>query len=84
MEGEYRAGSLQHAITALLIVISLEIGLLLLVVPWTANWDHNYFLQHLPALRGWILSPFCRGAVSGLGLLNLWWGTGQITHFRRR
>jgi hypothetical protein len=83
MPSQYRGGALQHAITALLIVIFLEIGLLLVIVPWTANWDHNYFLQRLPELRGWLLSPFARGAVSGLGLLNLWMGTGQITQFRR-
>ena len=83
MQSEYRGSTWQHAVTALMIVVCLEVGLLLVVVPWTSNWDHNYFLQRLPGLRNFILSPFARGAVSGLGLLNLWIGTGQITHFRR-
>ncbi len=67
---------------AVLIVVLLELGLLLLVVPWTGVWRNNYFLLHSASLSAWALSPFCRGAVSGLGLLNLWFGTGELGQFR--
>lgn len=69
---------------AALIVVLLELGLLLLVVPWTGVWQHNYFAQHFSALGAWLLSPYCKGAISGLGLINLWFGTGEISHFRLR
>lgn len=52
------------------IVLFVELGLLLLVLPWSAFWDRNYFVA-IPALEPILTSPFLRGAISGLGLLNL-------------
>lgn len=47
-------------------------GLVLVVCPWTSLWDHaNQLLQLHPLLRSVLLSPYLRGAVSGLGLVNL-------------
>ena len=46
-------------------------GLVLLAAPWTALWDTNYLLNPHPMLRSVALSPFARGAVSGLGLINV-------------
>lgn len=48
-----------------------EAGLLLLLVPWSSLWEGNYFLAGHPMLRSLCLSPFSRGAVSGIGLLHL-------------
>ncbi|HVO10885.1 MAG TPA: hypothetical protein VMX54_09100 [Vicinamibacteria bacterium] len=50
---------------------SLLVGVVLVVAPWTALWDGNWLLQSWPALRGVLLTGFARGAVSGLGLVNL-------------
>ena len=46
-------------------------GVILTVAPWTPIWDANQLLQPYPWLRGVVLSPFLRGLVSGLGLLNI-------------
>lgn len=53
------------------IVSSLLVGVVLLLAPWTSLWDTNHFLGPYPLLRTWILSAFTRGAVSGLGLVNI-------------
>jgi hypothetical protein len=50
---------------------SLLVGVILVVAPWTTWWDQNYLLQPYPALRALVLSPFARGLVSGLGLVNI-------------
>lgn len=50
---------------------SLLVGIVLLVAPWTVLWDGNVLLQPSSWLRGVLLSPFARGAVSGLGLVNI-------------
>jgi hypothetical protein len=50
----------------------IEVGLVLLVVPWSPFWDRNYFLDLWPALAGVTRSNLVRGAVSGLGIINLW------------
>lgn len=55
----------------LLIVLLLEVGLLLTVVPWSTYWDRNYFTQSVPWLRRALGSNYVRGAVTGLGIVNL-------------
>ena len=56
---------------ALSVISSLLVGIILAVVPWTALWDANYLLQPYPSLRLLVLSPFARGTVTGLGLVNI-------------
>jgi hypothetical protein len=62
----------------LLVVFFLEIGLVLIVVPWSAFWDRNYFAQLAPSLGALITNNFVRGAVSGLGLINVSAGVAEI------
>jgi hypothetical protein len=50
---------------------SLLVGLVLIVAPWTPFWESNWILQPWPALRVVLLSGFARGAISGLGLVNV-------------
>ena len=56
----------------------LEVGLLLVVLPWTTFWDQNYVFDLVPAVRPWIHSSYARGAVSGLGLLNIVLGLAEL------
>lgn len=52
-------------------VLSSIVGFALLIFPWTEVWDSNYLLNPYPLLRSCAASTFTRGAVSGLGLVNL-------------
>ena len=52
----------------------LEVGLLLVLVPWTAFWDRNYFGVASPVFHEFLRNNFVRGAVSGLGVINLLMG----------
>jgi hypothetical protein len=59
-------------VAAILSVLSsLLVGVILVVVPWTALWDANYLLQPYPFVRALLLSGYARGTVSGLGLVNI-------------
>ena len=69
---------------AVFILLSFEIGLFLVLFPWSPAWDRNFFLDLIPFLKGFFLSPFLRGAVSGLGLVNVFLGLGEAWHFRER
>lgn len=40
-------------------------------MPWSAFWERNYFVESLPFLQDLLKNNFVRGAVSGLGLVNL-------------
>ena len=55
----------------LLIALFFEVGVVLTVVPWSVYWDHNYFAETMPLLHVLITNNFVRGAVTGLGLVNL-------------
>ena len=55
-----------------------EIGFSLVVVPWSAFWDRNYFAETVPAIHAVITNNFVRGAVSGLGIINLIAGLGEL------
>jgi hypothetical protein len=57
----------------------LEVGLLLIVLPWTSFWDRNYLFELVPAVREVVLSAYVRGAVSGLGLLNVALGLADVS-----
>ncbi|HEY7208756.1 MAG TPA: hypothetical protein VH477_00675 [Bryobacteraceae bacterium] len=54
-----------------LIVFAFEIGLFLLVFPWLSVWGMNWVPVHSKHLAGIWMSPYFRGVVSGLGLLNI-------------
>jgi hypothetical protein len=58
-------------IRLLLIIFFLEVGLVLAVAPWSAYWERNYFAGLIPVLHAVITNSFFRGAVSGLGVVNL-------------
>ncbi len=55
-----------------------EAGLLLLVLPWTVFWDRNYVLEFLPVVHAVTQSPCVRGAVSGLGVVNIAIGVQEV------
>jgi hypothetical protein len=55
-----------------------EVGLLLVVAPWSAFWDRNYFSAAWPALNVLTHCNYVRGAVSGLGLVNLGAGVAEL------
>jgi len=56
----------------------LETGLLLLVLPWSSFWTGNFFIDHWPALRPWLVNDFVRGAVSGVGVVNMAAGAADL------
>lgn len=51
---------------------------MLIPVPWSAFWDRNYFAQALPALQAILSNNYVRGAVSGLGVVNLYLGIAEL------
>ena len=55
-----------------------EFGFALLIVPWSAFWDRNYFAEAVPVVHAFITNNFVRGAVSGLGLVNLYSGLAEL------
>jgi hypothetical protein len=78
------------------IILCLEIGLVLTLLPWIpqgtlglSDWGNNYFLLYaarktgMHALQTVVASGWMRGAVTGLGLLNIGIAFWEIFHFRQ-
>lgn len=76
------------------IVICLQAGILLMILPWInfgllGDWGNNFLLAFvtektgLPILRQAVASNWFRGAVTGLGILNLFIAFWEIAHFKR-
>jgi hypothetical protein len=76
------------------IVLCLEAGLVLTIAPWVlhwfglGDWGENYFLVFAAQKTGFgslqqaVASGWVRGAVTGLGLLNLSMAFWEMFHFR--
>jgi len=73
-----------HKLAGLFAVIfCFELGVFLLVFPWASEWDLNYF-SSLPLWASSIwASPYFRGAISGLGVLNIYVSFIEVFRLRR-
>ena len=78
------------------IILCLEIGIFLTVAPWWphgmwgfSDWGNNYFLLYaahttgIQGLQSVVASGWVRGAVSGVGILNLGIAFWEIFNFNR-
>lgn len=68
---------------AALIAVCTAIGLFLLVFPWSPLWETNSWVPQVPVLEDYWSSPYLRGVVSGLGLVNLLFALVDLVRFRR-
>ena len=57
--------------TLLWVLLCSALGSALLVLPWLSLWERNYFASLAPEWSALWLSPYWRGAVTGLGLVNV-------------
>lgn len=65
------------------ILFCIELGLFIFLLPWSLAWEHNYFLFHFPQLAAFTLDHRVRGAISGLGLVDIGIGFWYVAHFRQ-
>lgn len=73
---------LRRLAMALFVVVCVEIGIFLVVIPWTHIWTDNSLLIRNLTLRSLAMHNFARGLVTGLGLINVWMGIWEAVHYR--
>jgi len=66
------------------IACAFEVGLFLMIFPWLSIWQNNIFIILCPGLLPWISSPYVKGAVLGLGIVNITIGVQGIVGFKHR
>ena len=59
-------------------VFAVEVGLCLVAFPWLGSWDLNWVPLRVPELRHIWLSTWMRGAITGLGLVNIYVGLAEV------
>ncbi len=77
------AGWFQRLSSILFIIFCFELGLFLLIYPWTDGWTANYFAWVVtgtvqPAWHSFWDNSYVRGAISGVGILNLWIAMAEV------
>lgn len=71
------------AAVLLYIFFCFEVGTFLLLFPWLDLWNNNFFSHVGPIWDAVWRSPYFRGAVSGLGLLNIWISFSELFRLHR-
>jgi hypothetical protein len=72
-------------LTGLYIFFCFEVGVCLVVVPWKpALWTQNYFVGHYPWVSALSRNYFVRGAISGIGVADIWLAFYEIWYRIRR
>ena len=73
-----------HKLIGLLFVIlCFEMGVFLVAFPWSTYWATNFFAWLSPEWHQIWVSPYFRGAVSGLGLVNLYVSLIEVFRLQR-
>jgi hypothetical protein len=75
---------MSRVITILYIVFCFEMGVFLFVLPWVSLWSKNFFVGHFPIVSALAMNYFVRGAISGIGLADVWLAFYELWRLRRR
>jgi hypothetical protein len=75
---------MRRLLTIIYIVLCSELGIFLFILPWASFWGKNYFTDHYPLISAISRNYFLRGAVSGLGLADIWLAVYEIWRFLYR
>ena len=75
---------LQRTLLVIYVLFCIELGLMLVIVPWTRLWAGNSLLLRWPSVQTWLMHGFVRGAISGLGFVDIWLGVLEAARYRDR
>jgi len=65
-----------------LVLFCFELGVFLVVLPWTGVWERNFFLFRYPELTELLLDFRLQGSISGLGLVDIGLAAWYAANYR--
>ncbi|MFN7923730.1 MAG: hypothetical protein U0Q16_26750 [Bryobacteraceae bacterium] len=81
------ASGLEKLGAVLFVIFCFEMGIFLLIAPWIdVTWDRNWLGWLAPESLWWRafwLSPYVRGTISGIGLVNIYVAILEVFRLRR-
>jgi hypothetical protein len=75
---------MQRLFLGVYVLFCVTLGLTLVWLPWTEFWFESGFLSRWPELQHLLHAGFVRGAVSGLGVIDIWLGIHEVIFYRER
>jgi hypothetical protein len=73
---------LQRILVSVYVLFCMTLGMALVTLPWLGNWFDDGLVAHWPALQHVLQLGFVRGAISGLGFVDIWLGVLEAVHYR--
>jgi hypothetical protein len=75
---------LQRAQVFVYVLFCFVLGMYLVLLPWWYHWFADGLVEQWPALQRALQHGFVRGAVSGLGLVDIWMGISEAVNYHDR
>lgn len=67
------------------VIFTFEIGMFLVIIPWMdESWSLNTIQELAPMLQTIWIDPYFRGAITGLGLVNIYIACREVFRLFRR
>ena len=63
------------------ILFCFEVGIFLILIPWSMFWDSNLLLEYVSFLRPLVLHSVFRAGVSVLGAIDIFIGVTELRFF---
>lgn len=73
---------MRRTILIVFVMFCLQMGMMLLFLPWTPAWSSNNWLVEHWAVREVLTNYFVRGIVSGLGVIDIFIGIWEAVNYR--
>ena len=74
----------QRISLVIFVMFCIELGLLLVALPWTSMWSDNSLLLAYPNLKQFLSHGATRGAISGLGLIDIGLGIWEAASYHEK
>lgn len=66
------------------VLFCMVLGMILITMPWKGDWFDSGLIMHWPTLQAILQHGFVRGAVSGLGIVDVWLGVIEAVNYHDR
>lgn len=75
---------LQRLFAVVYVLFCMVLGMILITMPWKSDWFDTGLISRWPALQALLQHGFVRGAVTGLGLIDIWLGVMEAVSYHDR
>jgi hypothetical protein len=75
---------LQRLFAITYVIFCVTLGVWLVVLPWSGFWFDDGWVARWPFVERWLQHGFARGAVSGIGLIDIWLGILEAIRYHDR